>query len=143
MSYRNASGKNEKAHSDLIFSRLLKINKLREARLHRQKAIFDKQQYALRSEMQRCRSRLAEVTLRLKVLLNWQGTSATQALMEKKRKMAALFSQGQKLLAQQWQLQDHQQQLENKRSEIQKGLILLIKKNEKIARVLADERHQS
>ena len=44
MSYRNASGKNEKAHSDLIFSRLLKINKLREARLHRQKAIFDKLQ---------------------------------------------------------------------------------------------------
>lgn len=143
MSYRNASGKNEKAHSDLIFSRLLKINKLREARLHRQKLLFDKQQHALLSEMQRCRSRLAEVTLRLKVLLNWQGTSASQALMEKKRKMAALFSQGQKLLAQQWQLQDHQQQLENQRSEIQKGLILLMKKNEKIAQVLADERHQS
>lgn len=143
MPCRNATANAESARSELIFRKLLKVNKLREAQLRRQQAGVEQQLRALLTELQGCRLHLAEVTVRLKVLLNWQGTLHSQQLLEKKRKMAELFTQGHKLLALQCQLRDNQQQLENQCSEVQKNLNRLLKKKEKITRVLADECHQS
>lgn len=143
MSGRNASGNAAKANSKLIFRHLLRVNKLREVQLRRQLSFINKQQQALLAEQQRCRSHHDEVAIRLKALLFWQGTSSCRMLMEKKRKMSALFIQEHKLMAEQCQLQDKQQQLKNQSDEIQQKLNLLMKKNEKIKKVLADEHHQS
>ena len=142
MSYRNAAGNVKKAPEALIFRRLRQVNKLREAKLRKQLTLFDQHQQTLLSEMEHCRQDHASVTARLRTLLNWQGTSSCQALLDKKCEMSQLAIYQHKLLSMQHQLQENQQLLADQRGELQKNLRNILKKNEKIDRVLANEHHQ-
>ncbi|WP_447783561.1 hypothetical protein [Enterobacter asburiae] len=119
---------------------LLKIKDRREDRLRRQmKALTQQLQQTEQLDFQ-CQTRRKDLSQALNQLLLWSGTLPSRELMAQKQAMNDLFHEEYGLAQQQRLLADAQKRLQEQLSKLQRELVSVMKKKEKLRSLLSDER---
>ncbi|ENP5941686.1 hypothetical protein ACDZ68_004062 [Salmonella enterica] len=119
---------------------LLRIKDRREDRLRRQvKELTQQLQQTEQLDFQ-CQTRRKDLAQALNQLLLWSGTLPSSELMAQKRAMNDLFHEEFGLAQQQRLLADAQKRLQEQLSKLQRELVSVMKKKEKLRSLLSDER---
>ncbi|EHM45816.1 hypothetical protein [Yokenella regensburgei] len=119
---------------------LLRIKDRREDRLRRQMTELTLQRQQTEQLGFQCQSRRKDLAQALNQLLLWSGTLSSGELMAQKQAMNNLFHEEYGLAQQQRLLADAQKRLQGQLSELQRELVSVLKKKEKLRSLLSDER---
>ena len=119
---------------------LLRIKDRREDRLRRQMTELTLQRQQTEQLGFQCQSRRKDLAQALNQLLLWSGTLPWGELMAQKQAMNNLFHEEYGLAQQQRLLADAQKRLQGQLSELQRELVSVLKKKEKLRSLLSDER---
>jgi hypothetical protein len=119
---------------------LLRIKDRREDRLRRQMTELTLQRQQTEQLSVQCESRRKDLAQALNQLLLWSGTLPSRELMAQKQAMNNLFHEEYGLAQQQRLLADAQKRLQGKLSDLQRELMSVLKKKEKLRSLLNDER---
>ncbi|WP_448868770.1 hypothetical protein [Enterobacter ludwigii] len=118
---------------------LLRIKDRREDRLRRQITELTQQHQQTEQLDFQCQSRRKDLAQALNQLLLWSGTLPSHELMAQKQAMNNLFHEEYNLAQQQRLLADAQKRLQGQLRELQRELVSIMKKKEKLRSLLSDE----
>ncbi|MFP2694237.1 hypothetical protein ACLETS_23935 [Enterobacter ludwigii] len=118
---------------------LLRIKDRREDRLRRQITELTQQHQQTEQVDFQCQSRRKDLAQALNQLLLWSGTLPSHELMAQKQAMNNLFHEEYNLAQQQRLLADAQKRLQGQLRELQRELVSIMKKKEKLRSLLSDE----
>lgn len=118
---------------------LLRIKDHREDRLRRQMTELSKQLQQTEQLDFQCKTRRKDLAQGLNQLFLWSGTLPSRELMAQKQAMNDLFYEEYGLAQQQRLLADAQKRLQGQLSELQRELVSVMKKKEKLRSLLSDE----
>lgn len=119
---------------------LLRIKDRREDRLRRKIAELKQQRQQAEQLNFQYQNRRKELSQALSQHLIWSGTLPSRELMAQKQLMNSLFHEEYGLAQQQRLLADAQKRLQGQLSELQRELVSVLKKKEKLRSLLSDER---
>lgn len=119
---------------------LLRIKDRREDRLRRQMKELTLQCQQTEQLRFQCQSRRKELAQTLNQHLLWSGTLPSGELMAQKQAMNNLFHEEYALAQQQRLIADARKRLQGQLSELQRKLVSVLKKKEKLRSLLRDER---
>lgn len=119
---------------------LLRIKNRREDRLRRQMTELTQQRQQTEQLDFQCQTRRKDLMQALNQLLLWSGTLPSRELMAQKQAMNDLFHEEYNLAQQQCLLADAQKRLQGQLSELQRELVSVMKKKEKLRSLLSHER---
>lgn len=140
MQSRRTAGANALFNGHLILNCLLRIKDRREDRLRRQMMELTLQCQQTEQLDFQCHSRRKDLAQALNQHLLWSGTLPSRELMAQKQVMNDLFHEEYGLAQQQRLLADAQKRLQRQLSELQRELVSVLKKKEKLRSLLSDER---
>lgn len=140
MQSRRTAGANALFDGHLMLNCLLRIKDRREDRLQRQMTELTLQRQQTEQLGFQCQSRRKELAQALNQHLLWSGTLPSGELMAQKQAMNNLFHEEYGLAQQQRLLADAQKRLQGQLSELQRKLVSVLKKKEKLRSLLSDER---
>ena len=140
MQSRRTAGANALFDGHLMLNCLLRIKDRREDRLRRQMMELTLQRQQTEQLGFQCQSRRKDLAQALNQLLLWSGTLSSGELMAQKQAMNNLFHEEYGLAQQQRLLADAQKRLQGQLSELQRELVSVLKKKEKLRSLLSDER---
>lgn len=140
MQSRRAAGANALFDGHLMLNCLLRIKDRREDRLRRHMTELTLQRQQTEQLSVQCQSRRKDLAQALNQLLLWSGTLPSRELMAQKQAMNNLFHEEYGLSQQQRLLADAQKRLQGQLSDLQRELMSVLKKKEKLRSLLNDER---
>lgn len=140
MQSRRSAGANALFDAHLMLNCLLRIKDRREDSLRRQMTELTLQRQQTEQLSFQCQSRRKNLAQALNHLLLWSGTLASRELMAQKQAMNNLFHEEYGLAQQQRLLADAQKRLQEQLSDLQRELMSVLKKKEKLRSLLSDER---
>lgn len=139
MQYRRTASANVLFDGHLMLNSLLRIEARREDRLRRQITGLTQQCQQTEQLDFQCQSRRKDLALALNQLLLWSGTLPSREFMAQKQAMNNLFHEEYGLAQQQRLLADAQKRLQGQLSELQRELVNVLKKKEKLRSLLNNE----
>lgn len=140
MQSRRTSGAHALFNGHLMLNCLLRIKDRREERLRRQMMELTQQRQQTEQLDFQCQTRRKDLAQALNQRLLWSGTLPSRELMAQKQAMNDLFHEEYCLAQQQRLLADAQNRLQGQLSELQRELVSVLKKKEKLRSLLSDER---
>lgn len=139
MQSRRNAGANALFDGHLMLNCLLRVKDRREDRLRRQMTELTQQLQQTEQLDFECQTRRKNLAQALNQLLLWSGTLPSRELMAQKQAMNDLFHEEYGLAQQQRLLADAQKRLQGQLSELQRELVSVMKKKEKLRSLLSDE----
>lgn len=122
-----------------MLNSLLRIEVRREDRLRRKITGLTQQLQQTEQLDFQCQTRRKDLTLTLNQLLLWSGTLLSCEFMAQKQAMNNLFHEEYGLAQQQRLLADAQKRFQGQLSELQRELVSVLKKKEKLRSLLNNE----
>lgn len=139
MQSRRTAGSATLSDGQLMLRCLLKIKDRREDRLRRKMAEITRQQMQTEVLQTQCQMQRTELTEQLNQILTWSGTLLASDLITQKKRMGRLFHDEHCLAQQQCSLSELQKRLLDRLSELQRELVIIMKKKEKLRGLLTNE----